>query len=320
MRYDVIVIGSGPAGLSAAITLKIRNKNVLVVGNAKVSEKVSKAHEINNYLGIPAVKGADLAGQFYAHAGSMGVEIRDVQIHTVYAMGSFFSLQTTENETLEATAVVLATGVSFGKPYPGENEFLGRGVSYCATCDAPLYKGKRIVIIGSSKKEEKEADFMSEICSEVIYIPTYKEVPEVNHKVQVLNGVPVEIKGGMKADTLVVKNAALPEAELKAAGKCETALSGGEDENAGTEVKADGFFILRESVSPGQLVPGLKMDGNHIEVNRRMETNIKGLFACGDITGAPYQYIKAAGEGNVAAISVVEYLAQLAKPESSSET
>lgn len=308
MRYDVIVIGSGPAGLSAAITLKIRNKNVLVVGNAKVSDKVSKAHEINNYLGIPAVKGADLAKQFLEHAKEIGVEIEEYQIHTVYAMGEYFSLQTTENETLEASAVVLATGVSFGKPYPGENEFLGRGVSYCATCDAPLYRQKKIVIIGSSKKEEKEADFMSEICSEVIYIPTYKETPEVNEKVQVYYGVPQEIKGGMKADTLLVKAMSGEGTQgqtLKAAGEGETEET--------QELKADGFFILRESVSPGQLVPGLKMDGNHIEVNRRMETNIKGLFACGDITGAPYQYIKAAGEGNVAAISVVEYLAGKAK-------
>ncbi|MBE5905575.1 MAG: NAD(P)/FAD-dependent oxidoreductase [Lachnospiraceae bacterium] len=286
MRYDVIVIGSGPAGLSAAITLKIRNKSVLVVGNAEVSEKVEKAHEINNYLGIPAVKGSDLAKQFLDHAKSLGVEIVNHQIHTVYAMGEFFSLQTTANETLEASAVVLATGVNFGKPYPGENEFLGRGVSYCATCDAPLYKGKKIVMIGSSKKEEAEADFMSEICSEVIYIPTYQDEVDVNENVQVVREEPVEIKGGLKAMSLATKE---------------------------QEIEADGFFILRESVSPGQLVPGLAMDGNHIQVNRKMETNIRGCFACGDIVGAPYQYIKAAGEGNIAAISVVEYLNSLKK-------
>ncbi|SFQ07817.1 thioredoxin reductase (NADPH) [Lachnospiraceae bacterium XBB1006] len=286
MRYDVIVIGSGPAGLSAAITLKIRNKSVLVVGNAEVSEKVEKAHEINNYLGIPAVKGSDLAKQFLDHAKSLGVEIVNHQIHTVYAMGEFFSLQTTANEMLEASAVVLATGVNFGKPYPGENEFLGRGVSYCATCDAPLYKGKKIVMIGSSKKEEAEADFMSEICSEVIYIPTYQDEVDVNENVQVVREEPVEIKGGLKAMSLATKE---------------------------QEIEADGFFILRESVSPGQLVPGLAMDGNHIQVNRKMDTNIRGCFACGDIVGAPYQYIKAAGEGNIAAISVVEYLNSLKK-------
>lgn len=281
MRYDAIIIGAGPAGLSAAITLKIRNKSVLVIGNAKISEKVSKAHEINNYLGIPAVTGENLAKAFSDHADKMGVQIENHQIHAVYSMGDYFSLQTTDNEVLEATTVVIATGVSFGKPYAGENEFLGRGVSYCATCDAPLYKNKKIVIIGSSKKEEHEANFMAEICSEVIYIPTYNDEVEVDEKVKVVRDVPVEIQGGLKANKLVLKE---------------------------SEIEADGFFILRESVSPAQLVPGIKMDGNHIEVNRKMETSIKGCFACGDIVGAPYQYIKAAGEGNIAAISVVEHL------------
>lgn len=281
MRYDCIIIGSGPAGLSAAITLKIRNKSVLVIGNNTVSEKVSKAHEINNYLGIPKISGSDLSKKFLSHADMMGVTIENHQIHVVYAMGDFFSLQTTNNDMFEASSVIIATGVNFGKPYPGENEYLGRGVSYCATCDAPLYKNKKIVIIASTKKEEHEANFMSEICSEVIYIPTYKEEVQVNDKVKVIYDEPVEIKGKLKADTLVLKN---------------------------EEITADGFFILRESVSPAQLVPGLKMDGNHIEVNRKMETNIKGCIACGDIVGAPYQYIKAAGEGNIAAISVVEYL------------
>ncbi|MCQ2524071.1 MAG: NAD(P)/FAD-dependent oxidoreductase [Lachnospiraceae bacterium] len=281
MRYDCIIIGSGPAGLSAAITLKIRNKSVLVIGNNTVSEKVSKAHEINNYLGIPKISGSDLSKKFLSHADMMCVTIENHQVHAVYAMGDFFSLQTTNNDMFEASSVIIATGVNFGKPYPGENEYLGRGVSYCATCDAPLYKNKKIVIIASTKKEEHEANFMSEICSEVIYIPTYKEEVKVNDKVKVIYDEPVEIKGKLKADTLVLKN---------------------------EEITADGFFILRESVSPAQLVPGLKMDGNHIEVNRKMETNIKGCIACGDIVGAPYQYIKAAGEGNIAAISVVEYL------------
>ncbi len=284
MRYDSIIIGAGPAGLSAAITLKIRNKSVLVIGNAQVSEKVVKAHEILNYLGIPGVKGEDLAAKFLDHAKSMGVEFKDAQIHTVYAMGDYYTLQTTGDEMLEATTVVLATGVNFGKPYPGENEFLGRGVSYCATCDASLYKNKKVVIIGSSPKEEAEADFMAELCSEVIYIPTYKEVPQVTDKVTVCLDTPVEIQGAMKANKLVTKEG---------------------------EIEADGFFILRESVSPAQLVPGLAMDGNHIAVNREMATNLPGCFACGDIVGAPYQYIKAAGEGNVAAISVVNYMNSL---------
>lgn len=281
MRYDSIIIGAGPAGLSAAVTLTIRNKKVLVIGKTEVSDKVSKAHEIQNYLGLPAIAGEDLAAKFKAHAESLGVEVRPEQINTVYAMGDYFALQTKNNEMLEASTVVIATGVNFGKPYPGETEYLGRGVSYCATCDASLYRDKKVVIIGASKKEEHEANFMAEICSEVIYIPLYREQLDLADGIEVVYGAPVEIKGAIKATTLVLKD---------------------------QEIEADGIFILRDSVSPAQLVPGLEMDGNHIKVNRKMETNLPGCFACGDIVGLPYQYIKSAGEGNIAAISAVEYM------------
>ena len=284
MRYDTIVLGTGPAGLSAAITLKLRNKSVLVIGNTDVSEKVYKAQEINNYLGIPGIKGDQLAKIFLGHAKSLDIEMVNNHVYAVYAMGRHFSVQSAENEAYEAKTVVVATGVSFGKAYPGELEFLGRGVSYCATCDAPLYRDKRVVIIGASANEEAEADFMSEICSEVIYIPLYKDTVNVSKKVNVVYDTPVEITGQLKADRLILKN---------------------------RELQADGFFILRESVPPAQLIPGLRMNGNHIGVDSGMRTNIAGCFACGDVVGTPYQYIKAAGEGNVAAISVIEYLSKL---------
>ena len=308
-RYDSIVIGSGPAGLSAAITLKIRNKNVLVLGSPKGSAKVEKAHEIQNYLGIPAVKGSDLAEKFLQHAKSMEVEMADEQVVTVYAMGEYFAISTRSNTMYEAKTVILATGVSFGKPYPGEEQFLGRGVSYCATCDAPLYRGKKVLIIGSSPKEEAEAAFMAELAAEVFYVPMYaektrfekemsdwvtdeglakkgdgkeaKDHEAAEMKVKVIREKPLEIKGAFKADTLLLEQ---------------------------QEIKADGIFILRDSVSPAQLVPGLAVENNHVTVNRKMETSIEGCFACGDLVGRPYQYIKAAGEGNIAAISAVEYL------------
>lgn len=287
-RYDVAIIGTGPAGLSAAITLKIRNKSILLLGSKQLSTKVEKAHEINNYLGIPAVKGEDLANKFSEHLEQMGIDITEENITTVYGMGSYYSLLSKTNQMYEATAVVLATGVNFGKPYPGEEQFLGRGVSYCATCDAPLYKGKKVAIIGASPKEEAEADFMSEVAEKVYYIPLYKEEVKVSDSIEVIEDVPVSIEGKMKADKLALKE---------------------------QELEVDGIFILRESVSPAQLVPGLKMDGNHIEVNRKMETNLKGCFACGDIVGAPYQYIKSAGEGNIAAITAAGYLDQLKRAE-----
>lgn len=282
-RYDAAIIGTGPAGLSAAITLKIRNKKILLLGSNDLSPKVEKAHEINNYLGLPAIKGADLGQRFADHLKQMEIEITEDKITAVYAMGDYFSLQSKTNETYEAETVILATGVNFGKPYPGEEQFLGRGVSYCATCDAPLYKGKTVALIGSSPKEETEAEFMSEVAGKVYYIPTYKEPVQVNDSIEVITDLPVSIEGGLKANKLVLKS---------------------------QEIEADGFFILRESVSPAQLVPGLALDGNHVAVNRKMETNLPGCFACGDIVGTPYQYIKSAGEGNIAALSAVSYLDQ----------
>lgn len=280
-KYDVAIIGTGPAGLSAAITLKIRNKNIVIFGSNKSSEKVEKAHMISNYLGIPDVKGQDLSSKFIGHAKSMGIEIEDKRITAVYDMGDYYNLQTSENESYESTAIILATGVNFGKSYPGEDEYLGRGVSYCATCDAPLYRGKTVAIIGFSKKEESEANFMSEIADKVYFVPMYKEAVEVSEKVTVINDVPVSIEGNMKAEKLILKN---------------------------QEIAVDGIFILRESVAPSKLVYGLKVEDNHVSVDRSMKTNLRGCFACGDVVGVPYQYIKAAGEGNIAALSAAGYV------------
>lgn len=279
-RYDIAIIGTGPAGLSAAITAKIRNKKILLLGSKDLSMKVQKAHTIQNYLGIPSASGEDMGKAFADHIAAMEIEITEDKVTAIYAMGEYFALQAT-GTTYEATTVILATGVNAAKTYPGELEFLGRGVSYCATCDAPLYKGKKAAIVGFSPKEEAEADFMAEVAAEVLYFPMYQEEVRVSDKIQVIHETPKAVEGTMKVDRLVTDQGAY---------------------------EVDGVFLLRESVSPAQLVPGLQMEANHVEVNRKMETNIAGCFACGDIVGAPYQYIKSAGEGNVAALSAVSYI------------
>ena len=181
----------------------------------------------------------------------------------------------------EATAVILATGVSFGKPFKGEEEFLGKGVGYCATCDAPLYKDKVVTIIAYNKHDEDEANFVGTIASKVYYLPMYKEEVEVDENIEIVRDVPKEIQGDKKANKLILKD---------------------------SEIETDGIFILRDSVSPGQLVPGLEMDGSHVQVDRKMQSNLRGCFAAGDIVGTPYQYIKSAGEGNIAALSAVAYI------------
>ena len=284
-RYDVAIIGSGPAGLSAAVTLKIRNKKVIIFGSKNLSAKLEKAHEIQNYLGFPAIKGEDLMKNFQNHISSLGIKITEDSITACYSLGNHFSLTSRSNKTYIAKSVILASGVNFGKPYKGEEEFLGRGVSYCATCDAPLYKGKKVVVIAQTSKEEEEAKFLSEVCEKVYYLPLYKDDTNISDvaNIEIIKDEIVSIEGMMKANKLVLKN---------------------------QEITADGFFILRDSVSPKQLVPGLELDENHVKVNRNMETNLKGLFACGDIAGLPYQYIKSAGEGNIAALSAVKYLSK----------
>lgn len=284
-KFDVAIIGTGPAGLSAAITLKIRNKKVILFGSKNLSDKLVKAHEIQNYLGFPAIKGEDLAKNFQNHLAEQGIEITEDQITACYSMGDYFSLTSKSNKTYNAKSVILASGVNFGKPFEGEEKFLGRGVSYCATCDAPLYRGKKVVVVAQTAKEEDEAKFLSEVCEKVFYIPMYKlqENAFESENIEVIKDEVVSIEGAMKANKLVLKE---------------------------HQIEADGIFILRDSVSPKQLVPGLELDENHVKVNRLMETNLNGLFACGDITGLPYQYIKSAGEGNVAALSAVKYLSK----------
>ena len=279
-RVDIAIIGTGPAGVSAALTAANRNKSILLVGSRDMSEKVVKAHEIRNYPGLPSVKGTEMAAAFRSQLEAMGIRITEGRVGAVYAMGDYFALQIGE-EMPEAKTVILATGVVTAKPLPGEKEMLGRGVSYCATCDAPLYRGKETIVVGFSPREEAEAAFLSEVCSKVIYFPVYSEETNLPEKVEVIREkvTGIEQKDGKR----IVRTEA-------------------------GEYAADGVFVLREAVAPDTLVPGLETNGAHVAVDREMRTNLPGVFAAGDLTGLPYQYVKAAGEGNVAAISAAVYL------------
>ena len=282
-RVEIAVIGSGPAGVSAAITAKLRGKNVLLFGSKELSEKIGKAHRIQNYPGLPDVTGEDLRAAFQRHLDSMGLTVTEARVNAVYAMGDYFAVQTAQ-ETYEATTVILATGVVQGKALPGEEEYLGRGVSYCATCDAPLYRGKAVAVVGSSPAAEPEAAYMAEVAGSVLYLPLYEGTPDLPAAVQMVREKPTAVVGETNVTALRT--------------------------DAG-EYPVDGVFLLRDAMAPTQLVPGLEGNGGHVAVNAKMQTNLPGCFACGDAVGLPYQYVKAAGEGNVAALSAVEYLAAL---------
>lgn len=293
-RYDIAIIGTGPAGLSAALTAKARNKNFILLGISTLSMKVEKAHTVRNYLGLPNVTGEQMQKAFLDQLKEMDIAIIEDKINAVYAMGDYFALQG-NGTSYEAASVILATGVAQVKAIPGETENLGRGVSYCATCDAALYKGKSAIVVAYSAKEEKEASFLSELADKVYYIPMYEgcsldKANVVSSNDQKDLSVKIEVVSNRTPESIEVKNK-------------RTVLHTKEG-----DLEADGLFILRESVAASQLVPGLTVVDGSVQVDRNLNTNIKGLFACGDITGAPYQYIKAAGEGNVAALSAVNYL------------
>ena len=314
--YDIAIIGTGPAGISAAITATIRNKKIILFGSRELSDKIRKAHLIQNYPGFPECSGEDLCNAFAAHLEKMGIEITEEKINAVYPMGETFALQTMKNEMHQARSVILACGMVQGKLLPGEEELVGRGVSYCATCDAPLYRGRSVAVIGYSPEAEEE--------SEVLYFPVYRDEPKVSESVKVVRQIPQAIlnkEAAEEAFSLAQADPAKSSAKdlasgeaLSAAGEAllVDALKQGQlavQTTKGT-FPADGIFVLRSSVPAGQLIPGIEMDGEHVKVNLQMETSVPGCFACGDITGRPYQYVKAAGQGNVAVLSAVSYLDQ----------
>ena len=285
MEYDIEIIGSGSAGMEAAITAKIRNKNILLLSSNDSSEKVGKAHLFENYLGLPNISGQNLNKAFLEHLKTLDIEITPAKVTNIYDMGDYFNIQA-ETQLYVAKSVILATGVNFGRPYENEEKFLGRGVSYCATCDGNLYKGKKVVVIASSQKEEKEANFLASLASNVLYIPLYKDILNLNSNIEVIREIPTLIEGNLKVNKLKTNK---------------------------SEYEVDGIFILRDAISPKNLVPGLITEDDRVIVDRNMATNIKGLFACGDIVGRPYQAIKSAGEGNIAALSSVDFIDELKK-------
>jgi thioredoxin reductase (NADPH) len=279
--YDVAIIGKGPAGISAAINARARNKNVIIFG--RDSRKVMLSPVIHNYPGFPEIKGPELLEKLNSHLGTSGLEISMRMVNTIYAMEDYFAIQA-ETEMFEAKTVIITVGVDFKKSIEGEDRFLGSGVSYCATCDAPLYRGKTVGVAGYNKESIEETRFLSEVCNKVYFVPLVNESYEFSDNVEVIKDRPLRFEGDMTAKKLIMKNG---------------------------EIEADGFFVIKDSYPLGTLVPGLEVDGPHIIVNRNMETNIKGLYAAGDVTGKPYQIAKAVGEGQTAALSAADYLDKL---------
>ena len=278
---DIAIIGSGPAALSAAVNARQRNKSVCVFGRSLDSSLLFAAEKVDNYLGLPDMTGEEMLNEFYAHAVKRGVEFRECRITQILSMGDSFMVNA-DNEFIQAKTLILAIGLSKSKGIAGEMDYLGKGVSYCATCDGMLYRNKKVVVVAENEEGEAEANFLADVCAEVDYVPLYQPVLNLKENVKVLEGKPKAVLGD------------------------EMRISGLELENE--KVECDGIFFAKNSTPPESLLFGLKTDGKNIIVDRSMATNLPGVFAAGDCTGAPYQIAKAVGEGLIAALSAASYI------------
>jgi len=278
--FDIAVIGAGPAGLSAALTARVRNKTVALFEHMDHSPKLQKAHVIHNYIGLPGTPGKDIVKKMTEHCLAAGPTLIKEKVTSVFS-GETFTLLTPHN-TYEARAVVISIGVVSSALITGEKELVGKGVCYCATCDGMLYRDKPVAVIAYTHEGEHEANFLGEICPVVYFLPQYRtDFQPSQPTVKVMSARPKSILGSDEVTGLMT--------------------------DAG-EINVEGIFILRDSDPAETLLPELEMDGPFVKVNRDQATNIPGVYAAGDCTGKPWQIARATGEGLTAVLNAIGYI------------
>ncbi len=266
--YDILILGAGPAGISAALTAKARGRKTAILSSEPLNTPLAQAPRIDNYPGLAAMTGRQLLVSMLETVIEQGVPVITGRVTNVMAFGGKFMVGQ-DREVYEAKSLILCLGARQGaRPFPGEKEYLGRGVSYCATCDGMLYKGKRVAVLGLGGGAEKDADFLKSIGCDVFFLTA----------------------------------AQAKDAEILGADKVTALRCGGEEQ------AVDGVFILRDTVAADALLPGLGMEGGHIAVGPDMDTSVPGVYAAGDCTGRPYQIARAVGQGNVAALAADRYV------------
>lgn len=280
--WPILIIGGGPAGLSAAINARKRNKQVLVLAKEQISHKLLAAPNVANYPGIAEITGTELGKALYEHARSMGTEFKRDEAQQIVKDGDVFWVMGRE-EQYQASKILLALGVLENKNIPGESEFEGKGVSYCATCDGAFFKNKDVAMIAYLPEAEIEARFLAGICRQVYYIPQYRPLPQesIADNVSILSGVPKSISGQEAVESIKIG-----------------------DQN----LSVQGVFIERPGVPPLKLIDGLQIIDEKIVTDENMETNIPGVYAAGDCTGRPWQIARAVGQGQIAAIAMAKEL------------
>ncbi|MCX6768217.1 MAG: FAD-dependent oxidoreductase [Candidatus Micrarchaeota archaeon] len=306
--FDVAIVGGGPAGMSAAVYAARRGLAVVLFEGKLLGGTVNEATEIDNYLGFSKTHGMELSKKFAEHVKSFPIEVREEAVVEARAAGAAgagkgFSVKTANGEC-RAKSVVLAMGAKFqALNVPGEKEFAGKGVSYCATCDGYFFKGKRVAVVGGGDSALSSALYLSDLAKEVLIIHRrgeFRAEEEWQKRVQArvkegkirlaLKRNVVEIRGKQFMDSIV-----LEDAETKAR----------------TTEKLDGIFVYVGSAPLSMLAKQLGVElteKGFVKINDGCSTNVPGVFAAGDITGKLLQIAMAVAQGAQAALSAYSFL------------
>lgn len=280
MQYDVIIVGGGVAGCSAAVTARQRNMNTLLLYAG--DGDLARAKLVDNYVGFPDMNGLEMLKLMRDHAKRKGAEFKHALVRRVMPLGEEFSVLA-GNDLFTARSVILAMGTARVKMLEGEEALVGQGVSYCATCDGMFYKGGKVLVIAAAKDAVEEANYLATL-AKVVYC---KEKPHdtvgLSEGIELAEGTPLSLL--LKGDLINLTTSA-------------------------GELTADGVFVIRPAVAMTQLIPEVQTDKGALVLNKNLMTSVSGVFAAGDITGLPWQVAKAVGEGNVAALAAVSWLAK----------
>lgn len=284
MIYDVIIVGSGPAGISASLYAKRRKLSVLII--SKRNSALEKAEKIDNYYGFKSgISGQELYQNGIKQASTLGVEIIEDEVVALNYL-EMFEVETV-NSHYEAKSVILATGTNRMTPnIKGIREFEGKGVSYCAICDAFFFKGKDVAVLGNGNYAIHEMEQLKPIVNSVTMLTNGEEMIEnrnIDTDVNIDNRKIREFRGENKIQEIEFED--------------------------NTKKQINGVFVAIGTASSNDLARkiGAKVENNHIVVNENMETTVPGLFACGDCTGGLLQISKAVYEGAKAGLEVLSY-------------
>lgn len=298
--YDLIIIGSGPAGMTAGIYAARREMKTLIIGK-EVGGQMVWANEIENYPGFEKISAFELINKFKQQAISFGVEMKDDEVKQIEKTGDGGFLLHTNRETFEAKTVIIAMGLSPRRlAVDGEIEFNGRGVSYCANCDGPFFKNKKVAVIGAGNSALDAAEVLSKIASQVYLI-------QHNDKFKAFDSLIAEVQGRKNIE--IILNADVE--SIEGNNKVERITISDVNTKAKKEIELDGVFIEVGRIASTDLV-GEFVDRNEkhqIIVNSKTETKTPGMFAAGDVTDCEFKQITiATGQATIAALEAYQYL------------